>query len=187
MNLNPEKIDALLKKAFKKEESGAVLGVVKDGQLAYKNAWGMASLENPLPLTASVRLQRGLAAKQFVAYAALSLQQQRKLSMEDEVKKYVPGLPNYGKPIKLRHLLWHSSGLRCYTTLLGLASVPGRDGFSQKQAVELVCRQKELNFQTGDEYLYGNSNYLLLTEIIQRVSGKSLAELLKAVSLSPTA
>lgn len=182
MNLDDKKFEALARGYVKPGGPGFALSILHHGQLLYKGAWGLSSLENPAALSTRTIFNTGSLAKQFTAHCVFQLQQQRKLSLEDEVKKYIPELPHYGKPLLLRHLLWHTSGLRCYTTLLDWAG-PARstssyrlDGVSRRQALELVFRQKELNFPSGTEYLYGNSNYLLLSEVIQRVTGKSLGQ-----------
>jgi CubicO group peptidase (beta-lactamase class C family) len=174
MSFQDKKIEALFKAVVKPEAPGACLGILHDGQWAYKNSWGLTNLENPAPLTTRSIFNMGSLAKQFTACCIFQLQQQRKLSLEDEARKFIPELPYYGRPLLLRHLLWHSSGLRCYSTLQDWAGAASWRDSSRRQALELVFRQKELNFPSGSECLYSNSNYLLLSEIVQRVSGKSL-------------
>jgi CubicO group peptidase (beta-lactamase class C family) len=185
MNFKPQALDALFRRSLPANAPGAALSVTLQGKPIYQGAWGLASVENPQPLTTRSVFNAGSLAKQFTAFAILRLQQQRKLKLDDEARKHIPELPYYGKPLRLRHLLWHTSGLRCYTTLLWWGGVAQRDNFSRKQALELICRQKELNFAPGSECLYSNSNYLLLSEIVERLSGESLAAFCEKQAFRP--
>lgn len=185
MDLKPGQIERLFKKQIRGASPGAAICITHRGVPVYKNAWGLSSIENPLPLTTQSVFNSGSLAKQFTAFAIFQLQQSRKLSIDDEVRRHIPELPSYRRPLKIRHLLWHSSGLRCYTTMLWWGGVAQRDNYSRKQALELICRQKELNFQPGEEYLYGNSNYLLLAEIVERASGKSIADFCRKIIFDP--
>jgi CubicO group peptidase (beta-lactamase class C family) len=176
MNFKSSAIEHIFKKNVRKASPGAVLAVIHQGQAIYKMARGLANIEIPTELSTQSVFNTGSLGKQFTAYSILLLEQRKKLDLDDEVRKFIPELANYGRPLKLRHLLWHCSGLRCYTTMLWWAGVAQRDNYSRKQALELLCRQKELNFLPGDEYLYSNSNYLLLSEIVERLSGESISD-----------
>ncbi len=176
MEIHPQKLEALLRREAPEDGPGACLAVMHQGKPAFSMARGLAALENPSPLSTQSIFNTGSLAKQFTAYAVFALQQQRRLNLDDEVRKHIPELPGYGKPLRIRHLLWHTSGIKCFTTLLFWSWGQGPDGASRRQALELVCRQKELNFAPGTQYLYGNSNYLLLSEIISRASRRSLSD-----------
>jgi CubicO group peptidase (beta-lactamase class C family) len=104
------------------------------------------------------------------------LAQQGKLSLDDDIRKYIPELPNYGKTITIRHILTHTSGIRDYLTLWGLAEVDDADLTTDDDALQLIARQRELNFMPGDQWLYSNSGFFLASVIVKRVSGKSLAQ-----------
>lgn len=117
----------------------------------------------------------GSTSKQFAAASILLLAGQGKLSLDDDVRKHIPDLSAYQKPITIRHLIHHTSGLRDYTSLFSLAGVNFDDTTTEKDALDLIVRQKGLNFTPGDEWLYSNSGYFLLSIIIKRASGKSLA------------
>jgi len=99
-----------------------------------------------------------------------------KLSLDDDIRKYVPELPNYGKTITIRHILTHTSGIRDYLTLWGLAGVDDADLTTDQDALELIARQRELNFAPGEQWLYSNSGFFLASMIVKRVSGKTLAD-----------
>jgi CubicO group peptidase (beta-lactamase class C family) len=154
---------------------GCALGVSRNGAMVYQNGYGMANLESEAPITAGSIFHVASVSKQFTSMAILLLAEDGKLSLDDEVRKYLPELPDYGQRITLRHLLTHTSGLRDQWDLLSLAR--GRfeeDRITEADVLEIVARQKALNFVPGTEYLYSNTGYTLLGTIVRRVSGKSL-------------
>ena len=137
--------------------------------------YGLADLEHPAPITAQTVFETGSLAKQFTASAVLLLVQDGKLSLDDDIRRYLPELPDYGTPITLRHLLTHTSGLREQWSLLALAgNPPGSQVHSQATILDLASRQKGLNFKPGAEFLYTNTNFALAAIIVERVSGQSL-------------
>jgi CubicO group peptidase (beta-lactamase class C family) len=115
-------------------------------------------------------------SKQFTAFAITLLAQQGKLSVDDELRKYLPEIHDFGKPITLRHLLYHTSGLRDQWDLLVLAGWRMDDVITQEDILTMLKRQRELNFAPGEEELYCNSGYTLLSEVVGRVSGKPFVE-----------
>src|SRR4030095_15233438 len=115
-------------------------------------------------------------SKQFAAASILIAANQGKLSLDDDVRKWVPELPAYGKPITVRNLLHHTSGLRDYLTMWALAGTWG-DVHSDADLLGLLGRQQALNFDPGSEFSYSNSGYVLLSYIIERATGQSLREL----------
>ncbi|MBN8813185.1 MAG: hypothetical protein BGP17_10245 [Sphingomonas sp. 67-41] len=136
---------------------------------------GMADLEHPVPITADSVFETGSLAKQFTAAAMLLLVQDGKLTLDDDIRRYLPEMPDYGTPITIRHLLNHTSGLREQWSLLALAGRgPGTQVHGQGTILDLASRQKGLNFAPGAEFLYTNTNYVLAAIIVERVSGKSL-------------
>jgi CubicO group peptidase (beta-lactamase class C family) len=135
----------------------------------------MANLEHGVPISPKTVFYIGSCSKQFVTACVVLLSLQNKLSLDDDIHTYIPEIPAYNHPVLVKHLIHHTSGLRDYLTLLDIAGIDFGT-FHQQEAVELVARQKELNFIPGKEYLYSNSGYLLLAEIVNRVSGQSLRE-----------
>ena len=137
----------------------------------------MADLEHNIPLTTESITEAGSISKQFTAAAILLLEQQGKLSLDDDVRKYVPELPDYGYKISLRQMMQHKSGLKDWGAIASIAGWPRTTKtYNNDDALYIICNQKTLNFKPGDEYLYSNSNYNLFAIIIQRVSGMSLAD-----------
>lgn len=156
---------------------GCVLGVGRDGTVLYKRGYGMANLEYDVPLTDSTIVEIGSVSKQFTAAAILLLHQRGVLSLEDDIRKWLPEVPDFGHKITIRMLANHTSGLRDQWGLLGLLnSPPGSAVHTPELVLDLVTRQKELNFEPGDQYLYSNTGYTLLGIIVKRASGESLAE-----------
>jgi CubicO group peptidase (beta-lactamase class C family) len=162
--------------AFTSETPGCGVGVSRDGKPVYMKTFGMSNLEYGIPLTPQTVFESGSVAKQFTAAAIVMLALDGKLSLEDDVRKYVPEVPVFrGGPITIRMLLNHTSGLRDQWGLLGLLNEgPGQHVHSPETTVDLVSRQKMLNFAPGTRYLYSNTGYTLLGVIVSRVSGKSL-------------
>lgn len=155
---------------------GCALGVIKDGDFIYRRGYGMASLELDVPLSSETVFYIGSTSKQFVSASIMLAAEQGYLSLDDDIRKYVPEMPDYGTTITIRHLIHHTSGLRDYLTLWGLAGENIEDIHTADEALEIITRQKALNFQPGDEYLYSNSGYLLLSVIVERATGKPLRE-----------
>lgn len=155
---------------------GVQLSISRNNQLIFSKAWGMADLERNIPLSTSSILEAGSVSKQFTAAAILLLDQQHKLSIEDDIRKYIPELPNYGNPIKISYLLHHTSGIRDWGAVAGLTGWPrGKKYYTNEDALEIIARQKHLNNKPGAEYIYSNSNFNLLAILVERVSGLSLA------------
>ena len=155
---------------------GAAIAVVKNGEIAYKNGFGMANLEYDIPVTPSTVFHIASVSKQFTVFSILLLESEGRLSLDDDIRKFIPEVPDFGKKITLRNLANHTSGLRDQWNLLALAGWRLDDVITKEQIFKLVSKQKELNFNPGDEYVYCNTGYTLLAEVVARVSGKSFPE-----------
>ncbi|MCW5516642.1 serine hydrolase domain-containing protein [Muriicola sp. Z0-33] len=155
---------------------GAAVAVVKDGEIIYKKGYGLSNLEYNIPITPGSIFHIASVSKQFTVFAILLLEKQGKLSLEDDIRKYVPEVPDFGKTITLRHLATHTSGLRDQWNLLAMAGWRLDDVITLEQVLKLVSKQKDLNFNPGDEYLYCNTGFTLLAEVVARVSEMSFAE-----------
>ena len=156
---------------------GCVVGLSQNGQPVLTRAYGLANLEYDVPNTPETIFESGSVAKQFTSAVVVLLAQDGKLSLDDDVRKYLPEVPRFGKTITIRHLLTHTSGLRDQWGLLGLKGMgPGTQVHTLNTILDLVQHQKALNFEPGSEYLYSNTGYALAAVIVQRVSGTSFAE-----------
>src|SRR5262245_30642058 len=180
------KIDAIFANYDKPDSPGCAVGIIKDGKLIYARGYGMANLEHNIPNGPQIVYDVGSVAKQFTAASILLLAAQVKLSLDDDVRKYIPELPAYQKPITIRQMLHHTSGLRDYAALFTLAgSEPTSGSTTEDDALKIIARQKGLDFTPGDEFLYSNSGYFLSSIIVKRVSGKPLAEFAKEQIFDP--
>jgi CubicO group peptidase (beta-lactamase class C family) len=150
---------------------------MKDGQIVYKRGYGMADLDHDVPITPETIFHVASISKQFTAASIVLLAQDGKLSLDDDVHKYIGELPDFGAPITIRHLIYHTSGLRDQWELLGLAGWRySLDLITDDDVMELVSRQNTLNFKPGEKHVYCNTGYTLLAQIVKRVSGQSLRE-----------
>ena len=169
------KVDKLFARWDRNDSPGCALAVVKDGHIVYKKGYGMANLELGVPITPESVFYIGSVSKQFVAMCIALLADREALSLDDDIRKYVPEMPDYGTPVAIRHLIHHTGGVRDYLELESIAGIPF--GFYHEQdVIDLISRQKELNFKPGDEHTYSNSGYFLLGVIVERASGQSLRE-----------
>jgi len=170
-----DKVDKVFAQWDTTTSPGCALAVVRDGQIIYKRGYGMAKLEDGIVMTPDKIFDLGSVSKQFTATCIAMLAREGKISLDDNIRKYFPDLPQYVRPITVRHLIHHTSGLRDYNGLLELAGFRSEsDCPNVDEALELVCRQKSLNYPTGDEYSYTNTGYFLLGQIVEKVSGQSL-------------
>lgn len=168
-------------KVFAKWDStmspGCALSVMQDGKIVYKRGYGMADLDHDVPITPETVFHVASISKQFTAAAIVLLAQDAKLSLDDDVHKYVPELPDFGARITIRHLIFHTSGLRDQWSLLGLAGWRySLDLITDDDVMDLMARQKDLNFPPGEKHVYCNTGYTLLAQIVKRVSGQSFRE-----------
>jgi CubicO group peptidase (beta-lactamase class C family) len=170
------KIDQVFADYAKPDSPGCSLAVYRNGALAYAHGYGMASLELGVPITPQTVFDIGSTSKQFTALSILLLQQQGKLSVEDDVRKFLPEIPDYAKRITLHHLMTHTSGMRDYAGLFDLAGVPEQNLTNDQDALDLIVRQKALNFAPGEEWDYSNTGFFLLSQVVKRVTGKTLRD-----------
>lgn len=154
---------------------GCSVGVIRDGNFVYKKSFGEANLELRVPLTPASVFYLGSIAKQFTAASIVLAAEQNRLSLDDDVRKYFPELPDYGRPITLRQMLHQTSGFRDFLDLIVVSGRNPSDLASATDIRKLIARQKGLNNVPGDEWVYSNSNYFLLGEVIRRATGESLA------------
>ena len=145
---------------------GCACAIAQNGKVVLNRAYGSADLERDVPISTQSIFDAGSLTKQFVAAATLILVEEGKLSLSEDVHKYIPELPNYGHKITLDHLLTHTSGLRDWTGLLPFSA-------NKPDALTMILRQRNLNFAPGEEWSYSNSGYVLLKEIIARTTGQS--------------
>lgn len=155
---------------------GCVIAVVQNGKVIFSKGYGLAELENEAANNPSTMFDIGSNTKQFTATSILLLQEQGKLSLDDELRKYIPEFPKYQWPITLRQLMQHTSGIRDYFDLMSLKGMNIGNNYPNEEYFKLIFAQSELNFRPGDQQMYSNSGYILLAEVVRRVSGMPLAQ-----------
>ncbi len=169
-------VDEVFEDLTRAGSPGCALGVYRDGKMLYEKGYGLANIEENVVITPETIFDIGSTSKQFTATSILLLEKQGKLSVNDDIHKYVPELPDYGAKITILQLLNHTSGLRDYLALMELAGTHIDSVTTDEDALQLIVRQKALNFAPGSEYLYSNTGFFLLSVIVKRVSGKTLRE-----------
>ena len=171
-----KKVDELFSPYKTKDSPGAAVVVVQDGKIILQKEYGLADLESGLPIRASTVFPVGSVSKQFTGYAILLLEQQGRLKLTDDIRKYLPELPEFMSRMTIRHILNHTSGLREQENLFAMCGITTADVFGNADSMEFLKRQKEWNFPPGDEIEYCNSGFILAAEIIARITGKSMRE-----------
>jgi CubicO group peptidase (beta-lactamase class C family) len=171
-----DKVDRVFAEWNTTSSPGCALAVVKDGHIVYEHGYGMANLELGIAITPQSVFDIGSISKQITAMAILLLAQEHKLSLDDDVRKYLPEIPDYGASITIRHMLHHTSGLRNYDDLFDLEGIPEADLTTDRDAMDLIVRQKGVNFKPGDEFLYSDTNYFLMSQIVKRITGQTLRQ-----------
>src|SRR5215471_17230474 len=172
-----KQVDEVFVKWDRTDFPGCALGVYRGGQVVYKHGYGMEDLNEDVHIAPGTVFHVASMSKQFTAASIVLLAQQGKLSLDDDVRKYIPELPDFGQKITIRNLVHHTSGLRDQWALLELAGWRySQDLITNEDVMSLLTRQKELNFKPGERHLYSNTGYTLLGLIVKRVSGMSLRE-----------
>jgi CubicO group peptidase (beta-lactamase class C family) len=178
MNVQPanDQVDRIFARYDRPGSPGSALAVMKDGKIAYRQGYGLANLEHGVPNLPSTVFNIGSMAKQFTAFAVALLEAEGRLSLDDDVRKHLPELHDFGDTVTLRHLIHHTSGVRCtFPELLALAEWRDTDATTTEDTLWLLRAQRELNFRPGEEHLYSNSNYILLAQVCERASGLPFA------------
>ena len=171
-----KRIDQIMSKWNIDNGPGASVAVVKDGEVVFSKGYGIANLEYDIPIETNSVFHIASISKQATAFALVLLAEEGKLSLDDDVRKYISEVPDFGTPITLRHLATHTSGLRDQWNLLKMAGWRMDDVITTDQVLKLIAKQKELNFLPGEEFLYCNTGYTLMAEVIEEVSGMTFAE-----------
>lgn len=155
---------------------GATVAVEKDGKMILSKGYGYADLESDRKNTPTTIFHIASVSKQFTSFAIAMLVDQGKLSLDDDIRKYLPELHDFGTVITINHLAHHTSGLRDQWSLLMMAGWRLDDVITKEQILRVISKQRELNFKPGDEYVYCNTGFTLMAEIVKRVTGESFAD-----------
>ena len=181
-----ERVDRIFEKYRRTDSPGCVVGATIDGSTVLSTAYGMADLEHNVPLTPDSVLEPGSIAKQFTAGAILLLAQARRISLDDPVRKYIPEVPQYDQPITIRQMINHTSGLRDWGSVEAIAGWPRTTrAYTHANVLEIVSRQKALNYPPGERYSYSNTGFNLAAILVSRVSTKPFPEFTRDVIFRP--
>ncbi len=179
-------LDAVVAPLVKPDAPGCAVAAARKGERIATRGFGMADLEHGTAITPDSVFEAGSVSKQFTAAAILTLAEGGKLALTDDVRKYLPELPDYGTSITIDHLLSHTSGLRDWGAVAMLKGWErSTRAYTNDDALRIIARQKALNYKPGAEYSYTNSGYNLMAAIVGRVSGQSLAAFSKARLFAP--
>lgn len=183
-NNTAQRIDSLFSK-YNSQTPGVAVSVIKDDSVIFEKGYGMANLEYDVPISPQTIFHVASISKQFTTFAIYLLEKQGKISFDDDVRKYIPEVPQFGKKITIKHLCAHTSGLKDQWALLTLAGWRMDDVITTDQILKILSRQKELNFEPGSQFKYSNMGFTLLAEIIKRVSGQSFSQFTKEHIFEP--
>lgn len=176
-------INQELEKTFKSNEPGAAVIAVKDGQVVFRKGYGMANLELGVAIEPDMIFRIGSVTKQFTAVSILMLMEQGKLSLSDEITKFLPDYPTQGHKITIEHLLTHTSGIKSYTSLPEWLPLWRKD-MTMKELIDLF-KNKPMEFAPGDSWNYNNSAFVLLGAIIEKITGQSYGEFVEKNIFTP--
>ncbi len=178
-------IDTLFTAYSHSGSPGCAVGVYQNGAVTFARGYGFANLTHNVPITPDTRFTVGSVSKQFTAASIALLVRAGKLSLDDDVRKYVPELRAYDTPVRIRHLVHHTSGMRDFWELAEIAGMRLDDGYTVNDMFAFAARQQRLNFTPGAEYRYSNTGYLALGVVVQRVTGQSLRRFADSAIFAP--
>ena len=173
------KVDSLFNAQYKSNKTGAAFAIIKDGKTFYKNAKGLANIEHHLSITDSTAFHIASVSKQFTSYLALLLEEEGKLSFNDDIKIHIPELKHLPYKITIKDLTNHTHGLPNTYELAHIKGVLPQGEMTHQKIVQMLLNVKQANFKAGDTYEYNNTGYVLLAEIIERINKTPFKEQLK--------
>src|SRR5580704_9413692 len=179
------KIDSLFSQWARTSSPGCAVGVVRNDSLIFSKGYGMANLEYGVSITPETIFHIASVSKQFTAYSILLLERQKKLSLDDDIHKYLNWFPDLKEKITIRNLLNHTSGIRDQWELLAIAGTRLDDVITQDQIIKILSKQQALNFKPGTDWSYSNSGFTLLAEIVKSVSGQTLRQFTDSAIFKP--
>ena len=170
-----KQLDSIATQDVPKGAPGIATGIISNGKIIYEKVAGFANLTDSTLITKDTRFNIASNGKQFTALAILILTDEKKISLTDDIRKYLPTIyPKFNPKITIENLLNHTSGIRDVYDLWSLQGlIWWKNSFSNKDVLDLIEKQQELNFLPNKKHLYSNTNYILLTAIVEKVTGKS--------------
>lgn len=179
------RIDSIFAEWNHTNTPGVAVAVMKNGEVVFKKGYGMANLEYDIPNTSASIFHIASESKQYTAFCLVLLARQGKLSLDDDIRKYLPYVPDFGQKITIKNLIHHTSGLRDQWQLLSIQGTRLEDVITTDHVLKLVTNQKELNFPVGSRSLYCNTGYTLMAQIVEKVSGQSFRHFADSAIFKP--
>ncbi|MGY6743576.1 MAG: serine hydrolase [Cecembia sp.] len=179
------KMDSLAKTVTGKDQPGFVIGVTKGNDVIFQKAYGQMNLDYQMPNSNQTTFNLASVAKHITAFAILKLEEEGKIDLDAPVHQYIPDLPDYGKEITVKHLIFHTSGLGSTDNVRLFAGISLEQPWTADDEFELIKSYRILNFNPGDEYLYSNAGYGLLAKIIENISGQAYDDYIENEIFSP--
>jgi CubicO group peptidase (beta-lactamase class C family) len=181
-----KQVDRLFRERITQTTPGAAVVVTEKGKPIFRQCYGLANVEHNIPITSKTMFNLASVTKQFTAFAILRLEKERKISLEDDIHKFLPDLPDYSKPVTIRNLLNHTSGIwEYYSTMVYYCGYDQDDHFTLDEDMALLKKQKDLLFEPGSRWSYCNANYLLLAQVVEKITGVSFQEWTKRNIFEP--
>ena len=168
-----DQIDSLFIDWNKPNQPGGSIGIMKNDKIVFSRSYGLASLEYLVPNSTETIFNIASVSKQFTAMGIVLLHIQGKLSIDDDIRKYLTELPDFGEKITIRQMLHHTSGLRSLHAMLGLAGWREDDSRTNEDLYRFMNMQRDLNFKPGSEFMYCNTGYMLMVKIIEKLLPKN--------------
>lgn len=167
------KLDSLARTLTGKDQPGFVVGVTKGNDVIFQKAYGQMNLDYQMPNSNQTTFNLASVSKHITAFAILKLEEEGKINLDAKIQDYIQELPDYGKEIKVRHLIHHTSGLGSTDNIRLFAGISLEQPWTAEDELELIKSYRILNFNPGDEFLYSNAGYALLAKVIENVSGQA--------------
>lgn len=180
-----KQIDEVYERWDSTEKPGVMLSIIQDGEVVHSRGFGMANVQKQIPIDENSLFNLASISKQFTAAAITLLVLDKKLSFEDDVRVFCPYLPNYPRTITVEHLIHHTSGLPDVFGVIEQQGIEFKYSYGNQDVLPILAQIKQLEFEPGERFSYSNSNYILLAEIVHKVSGKTLRDFCKQRIFDP--
>lgn len=164
---------------------GCTVAITQGGDTLLRKAYGMASIDLGVPNTPDTVIRIGSQTKQMAVFLAFLLIKEGKLDYDDEVRKYHTDLPDYGAPVKIRHVMTNVSGMREFLDMIALSGADARAPISAAEMSKLMRGQPDLNFKPGDRLMYCNTGFRLLSEVVEKIAGEPMEDLMRKRIFEP--
>lgn len=174
--VTPDQIDAIFSQWDSQDKPGIAVGVLNDGKIEYTKGYGLANLEHQVPINPNTRFHIGDIAKEFTVYALLLLEQRDQLSLEDDIRSYIPKLKPLPHPISIKQLIHHTSGLNNPEVSKALAGWKSNDTFTKEQAYAMILSQVNTLPNSNSVQRYSDAGFMILEDIISKVGKMSYAD-----------